>query len=310
MRHVDLVSIGGIATDVLMQLAELPTPGRCVSASTLFQGIGGRGANQAVAAARLGASVALIGAVGTDHAGASLLAQLTAEGVDTTNVQRVPDVATGAFVLQRNSAGARHAAVYSGANAKVGREVIDEAAATIRAARLVMIQLEIPLDTAAYAISIAKSAGVRVILDPSPIKPLPPQLLRDVAIVKANATEASALTGINVIDLETARAAAEQLLRDGVQLVAIEAGSAGNLFRSIDEEVFLPLHDIASIDAIGAGDALVGALAVALLESQPLRSAAAFATAAAALATREHGAQAGIPHRRELDQFLQSQAAE
>jgi ribokinase len=304
MRDADIVSIGGIATDVIMELPELPAPGRCVSASTLAIGIGGRGANQAVAAARLGGAVALVGAVGTDDAGVSLLARLASEGVDTRFVQRVPDLATGAFVMQRSPAGAGLAAVYRGANASVGRDLIDAAAASIRNARIVLVQLEIPLETVAYAISIANGGGARILLDPAPIRALPPKLLSAVAIVKANAGEAGALTGVDVTDLATAREAAARLLAMGVQLAVIEAGGAGNLFRTIDEEVFLPLYDVASVDTTGAGDALAGALAVALAEAQPLRTAAAFATAAAALATRRHGAQAAMPRRDEIEELL------
>jgi ribokinase len=304
MRPADIVSIGGIAVDVILALPQLPTAGRCVPASALDHGIGGKAANQAVAAARLGGSVSIVGATGADAAGDDLLARLDIEGVSTRFVHRAAGVQTGMVVLQRDDTGRKQTAVFRGANAAVSREVIDAAEHEIRAARVVMVQLEIPLESAVYAMQIARSGEAQVIFDPSPIRAIPPELFRLATVLKANAEEASALTGIRVTDLPSARAAAALLLERGVRIAAIEAGGSGNLFCSATEEVFLPLYDVAATDVLGAGDAMVGAFAVALVESRSLREAATFATAAAALATRGAGAQAAMPRRDELTRFV------
>jgi ribokinase len=309
MSGREIVSIGGISIDVLMTLDDLPTPGRCMPVSALDREIGGKGANQAVAAARLGGRVALVGAAGADAAGADLLARLEGEGVSTQFVGRTGGTQTGMFIMQRDPAGRKQTAVFHGANDSVGRDVIDAAAALIGSARVVMVQLEIPLDAAGHAMQLARSGGAMVIFDPSPARPIPPEFLRTATVLKANAVEASMLTGIFVSDLPTARAAAARLLEMGAGLVAIEAGRSGNLFCSTSEEVFLPLYDVATVDPTGAGDTLVGALAVALVESLPLRAAAEFATAAAALATRRLGAQASMPHRDEVAALIGHNAA-
>jgi ribokinase len=308
MRTAEIVSVGGIAIDVVVQSPQLPAIGQCVMADAVHHGLGGKAANQAVAAARLGGTVALIGAVGRDAGGDRALAALSAEGVAIEGVHRSAEVPTATVVLHLDIEGRKQAAVLPGANARVTRDLIDGVAGIIAAARVVVVQLEIPVDAVRHTIEIARRAGAQVILDPSPVRTMSlttPQLLRDVTAVKPNAAEARALTGIDVHDVESARAAAMRLLEMGVQLVAIEAGRAGNLFVLADEEVFVPLYDVPSVDRTGAGDALVGALAVAMVESWPLRRTAYVATAAAALTTRSLGAQPSMPSRDDVYDLMQ-----
>jgi ribokinase len=307
-RDAEIVSVGGIATDIILRSSSLPANGRCVIARELHHGLGGKGANQAVAAARLGGSVALVGAVGRDPGGEAALARLAAEHVDAEAVAYAP-VTTGTVVMHKNDAGEKHTVVFPGANACVTRDTIAAAASLLAAARVVMVQFEIPLETVLCVAKVIRSGNVRLILDASPVRALPRELLASAALVKANASEATALTGIEVKDLPSARAAAMRLLEMGAAMVAIEAGDAGNLFASQTGEVFLPLDDIDPIDATGAGDAMVGALAVALAEGRDLREAAVFASAAAALATRGLGAQTAMPSRVELDGWLAARLA-
>ncbi|HEX8170655.1 MAG TPA: PfkB family carbohydrate kinase [Thermoanaerobaculia bacterium] len=302
-RVAEIVSVGGIATDIILRTSALPAAGRCTIARELHQGLGGKGANQAVAAARLGGRVALVGAVGTDPAGDVALATLTAEGVDTECVVRAPG-ATGTVVIQKDDRGEKQTVVYPGANACVTRDTIAAAAPLLAAARVVLVQFEIAVETVLCVVEAIHDRDVLLIVDPSPVRTLPRELLAAAAVVKPNASEATALTGINVRDLPSARGAAARLLEMGSAMVAIEAGPDGNLFASRTEEVFLPLHDVAAIDPTGAGDALVGALAVALVEGMQLREAALFASAAAALATRGLGAQSALPARAELDGWI------
>lgn len=302
MSTAEIVSVGGIATDIILRTSSLPAAGRCVIARELYQGLGGKGANQAVAAARLGGRVALVGAVGTDDAGDAALARLAAEHVNVGSVARAP-VATGTVVMHRSDAGEKQTVVFPGANACVTRDTITAAAPLLAAARVVVVQFEIPLETVVYLMEVIRGTAL-LILDPSPVRKLPLDLLAAAAVVKPNASEASALTGIEVHDLESARAAAARLLEMGAATVAIEAGGEGNLFLSRTEDIFLPLHDVPAADATGAGDAMVGALAVALAEGRELREAAVFASAAAALATRGLGAQSAMPARAELERLL------
>jgi ribokinase len=300
----DIVSVGGIATDLILRLPKLPAAGTCVTATELDFALGGKGANQAVAAARLGGTVALVGCVGDDDAGRAALARLSSERVAVEHVARDRAAGTGVVILQRGPDDAKQVVVFPGANARLDDATIDAAAPILTAARVVLVQLEIPLGAVQRVAAIVRASGARLILDASPVRLLPPDLVRAATAVKANAAEASALTGIEVRDLASARAAAAQLIATGVELVAIEAGRDGNLFAAKDEEVFLPLHDVPSIDATGAGDAMTGALAVAMVEGRSLREAATFASAAAALATCRIGAQRSMPSRAELERWL------
>jgi ribokinase len=304
MRKAEIVSVGGIAVDVIVQSPQLPAPGQCVVASALHHGLGGKAANQVVAAVRLGGVAALVGSVGGDAGGEMALTRLAAEGVAIEYVHRDAGAATAMVVLQVDAEGRKQAAVLPGANGRVSRDVVDAASEVIASARIVMVQLEIPMEVVRRAIEIARGGGAQVILDASPARPLPPELLREASVVKANAAEGRALTGIEVTGVESARAAARRLLELGVQLVAIEAGDDGNLFLSAEEEVFLPLYDVAPVDRTGAGDAMVGAMAVAMVERWPLARATAFATAAAALTTRSLGAQPGMPRRDEVERLV------
>lgn len=303
MRTAEIISVGGIAIDLLLHSSSLPTAGRCVNARELHRGLGGKGANQAVAAARLGARVALVGAVGPDEAGEGALRQLRAENVGVDYVARA-SVPTATVVMHRSDAGEKQTVVFAGANGQVTRETIAAAAPLLAAASIVLVQLEIPLDAVLYLAGTLRGGSARLILDASPARTVPPELLAAATVLKANASEAGALTGIDVRDRASARAAAARLLGLGAGTVAVEAAREGNLFVSRTEEIFLPLHDIPAADATGAGDAMVGALAVALGEGRDLRHAAAFASAAAALATRRTGAQSSMPTRAEIAHFL------
>lgn len=306
MRAVyDIVSVGGITTDLIVRSARLPSPGTCVTATSLHRGLGGKAANQAVAAARLGGRVALVGCVGDDDAGREALRRLADERIGIEHVARCSNVATGAVVLHRNDAGEKQAVVFPGANAELRPQAIDAVSPLLAAARVVLLQLEIPLETVERVVETIRAGEARLVLDASPVRAnLRVETIRAAAVVKANAAEASAISGIRVCDAASARAAAARLLEIGAGLVVLEAGRDGNLFASRSEEMFLPLHEMTAADPTGAGDALVGAFAVAMVEGRPLREAAERACAAAALATRTPRAQSAMPSRAELDEWL------
>lgn len=295
--------VGGIAWDLIVQSSDLATPGRCVAAHDAHQGLGGKGANQAVAIARLGAPAALIGAIGGDASGEIAMRKLEAEGVSTTAVVRADDAATGMVVIQRDAHANQQTVVHAGANASLSPPVVRSFSDLIARARVVVVQFEVPAESVRCAIDIARQAGATVIVDPSPVRFVNLDVVRAADVLKPNAAEARVLTGVDVHDLPSARAAAERLRATGARAVAIEAGAEGNLFVKGSEEVFLRLHDLQGVDRTGAGDTMTAALAVGIHEGWSWRRTAEFANAAAALATRRIGAQSSMPSRQEVERL-------
>ena len=182
-----IVSVGGIAEDVVLRMRTLPSPGTCVTAAAMYRGIGGKAANEAVAAARLGGDVALLGCVGDDEAGRSLVTSLVAERVAVEHVTREHDTTTGTVILLRNEVGEKQVIVFPGANAALSLDAIDAAAPLLAAARVVLVQFEIPLSIVEHTVRLVRGTAARLVLDASPIRAFPRDLLRG-AIVKANAT--------------------------------------------------------------------------------------------------------------------------
>lgn len=300
----DVVVVGGANTDFLIRGDVLPRPGVTAMGSDFQEAPGGKGANQATAAARLGARVAFIGCVGQDPRGAAVLGTLTREGVDVTHVARTRSAATGAALIQVDRRGEKQILTAPGANLHLSRSDIGAAAPVLRSARVVLVQLELPLDVVGAAVRLAhgSAGGVKVILDPSPPVPLPDELMRLVYAVRPNADEAEALTGVRPAGCDSARDAAERLLARGPRIASVQAGDAGDLVVWRDQhgeqrECWLPHLPVSTVDATGAGDAFSAALAVMLSERRPIEYAARFANAAAALATTRLGAQAALPRR-------------
>jgi len=295
----DIVVVGSANTDFIARGSQLPKPGETTMGKMFQMGQGGKGANQAVAAARLGARVTFVGRVGSDDRGDAMLAQLRDVGVHTDNVIRDPDTPTGAAVIHVDESGEKQIFVVPNANDKL---TVDDMRGldSLRNTKVLMAQLEIPLDTVMEAARIAHEAGAKVVLDPAPPIDLPDELLRWLTVIKPNSSEAERLTGVQVSDRQSARKAAEKLLERGVAAVAIQAGSDGNLLVWQQGEHWLPKHDVKSVDATGAGDAFAAAMAVALSEGRSWEEAGELASATAALATTKLGAQTALPERREV----------
>jgi ribokinase len=293
----DVVVVGGANTDYLARGPKLPTPGTGVEGEAFYVGPGGKGATQAVAAARLGARVALVARLGGDERGEGLLAHLAAEGVDTRYVARDPLAPTGVTLLQVDERGAKQSLSVPGANRHLTVADVQAATAALTATRVVLGSLEVPLEAVMAAICLGRAAGARILLDPAPPLALPDELLRLVDAIKPNAHEAEALTDIRARDRPSARLAAERLLARGVGAVAVQAGEEGNLLVWRGGEHWLPQASVASVDTTGAGDAFAAALAVAWAEGRMLEEAGPFASAAAALATTALGAQTALPRR-------------
>ena len=301
---MDLIVVGSANYDYLARGPELPSPGESLLGDQLVESAGGKGANQAIAAARLGASVTFVGCIGEDQRGDRVLERLKAEGVDTKHVVRDPSSPTGVALIQTAESGEKQILAVMGANGLLAVGHLPEQA--IRSAHGLMVQLEIPLPVVEAAIRIAHQAGVKVILDPAPAEPLSDDLLQQVDILKPNAKEAEVLTGIRVHDRASAREAAAQLLKRGVKSVMVQAGEEGNLLVWKDGESWNPLLPVKTVDATGAGDAMAAALAVCIIEGSSFEEAGRFANAAAALATTALGAQAALPDREEIENLLNS----
>lgn len=305
----DVVVIGGINSDYLIRGEALPSRGQTVEGEVFREGPGGKGANQAVAAARLGARVAMVGRVGPGLRGEAMIQALLEEGVDTQYIIRDPHIETGAAVIMVDRSGEKQILTAPGANFNVTVYDVLKAEPAIRAAQVVLVQLEVPVAAVAEGLRIARGNGVKTVLDPAPPRPFDRSILRDVDVIKPNTHEAEVLTGIKIADRAYARSAADRLIAEGAGAVVIPVGDEGNLLVSTDGEHWLPRIPVESVDATGAGDAFAGALAFGLAQNKSLIEAATIANAAAALATTKVGAQPGLPTLDELQGLLKKIAA-
>jgi ribokinase len=306
--NLDVAVVGKANLDYLVLGPKLPKPGMSVGGDVFHEGPGGKGANQAVAAARLGAAVALIARLGKDARGQAILATLRAEGVDERWVVRDPEAPTGVALCQVGSGGEKQILSAAGANARLCAADVAAAAEAIQRARVVLVQTGAPLEAIVEAVGLACAAGALPLLDCGPARVLPPELIARLHLVRANALEAQAITGIEVVDRASARTAAQALLAAGARQAVVQAGEHGDLALAPGIELWLPRFEVARVDATGAGDAFCAALAVCLARGETLSRAASFASAAAALATTRLGAQPGLPHREEVLALLAAQA--
>jgi ribokinase len=309
MSSFDIVVVGGANTDYLVRGPRLPKPGDTVQGDDFQEAPGGKGANQAVAAARLGARVAFVGRVGIDARGDLLVDRLQAEGVDTRFVGRDRDAVTGVAVIQVDREGEKQILTAPGANTRISVGDVERAAVAIRSARVLLTQLEAPVDAVLAAARLARDGGARVVLDPAPPVAIPDELVRLADVIRPNADEAQALTGIAIRGAASAQQAADRLRARGAGAAVVQAGDEGDLVVGPDGSTLLRRIPVESIDATGAGDAFAAALAVALASGEPLATAARFANAAAALTTTKLGAQAALPRKAEVLELLSRTAA-
>src|SRR5436190_12721985 len=293
----DIVVIGGANTDYLVRGQRLPQPGETLDGTEFLTAGGGKGANQAVAAARLGARVAFVACLGRDPRGDELERLLRAEGIDTRHIYRDPTAPSGVALVMVDKSGEKQILCCPGANHKLTVARIRAAASLIRQARVLLMQFEVPMSAVLAAAKIAHAADVRVVLDPAPPAKAPAALLKLVDVIRPNASEAKALTGVTVDDVKSARRAAQKLFARGVQAVAVEAGKDGDLLVWHDGEKLLKRLKVKTVDATGAGDAFAAGFSVALAEGRTYTDAAAFANAAAPLATTKFGAIPAMPRR-------------
>jgi len=295
-----VVVIGSLNMDLVVRVPRMPSAGETLTGDGFETAPGGKGANQAVAAARLGAPVVMVGCVGRDAHGHELLEGLAADGIGARHVETRADAPTGVAVIVVEADGQNRIVLAPGANARLDVEAVERAGATIAAASLIVMQLEVPLASVVAAARHARAAGVPVLLNPAPAQPLPDALWPAIDLLVVNESEASQLSGAPVVDAATALVAAGALRARGPRVVIVTLGALGVAWLDEQGACALPAHAVPAVDTTAAGDTFIGALAVALRERRALREAIALGQAASALCVTRRGAQPSIPWRREL----------
>lgn len=295
-----ILVIGSSNTDMTIKGDRLPVPGETVTGGVFYMGPGGKGANQAVAARRLGGDVSFICKVGRDIFGDSALEGYKKEGIDISHAMR-SDKASGTALILVDKTGENCISVASGANADITPDDIDSVADVIRSAGYLILQLEIPVESVLRAAKIAHEAGVYVILNPAPARELPEELFKYISLMTPNRTETAFMSGQEVKDEATLETAVAKLRDYGVQDFVVTLGSEGSLVFKGGKAEKIPSLKVKAVDATAAGDTFCGALCVGLSEGLDLGEAARFATKAAAITVQRMGAQASIPTRDEIE---------
>ena len=304
--HPQVLVVGSANTDLVVRTGRLPSPGETVLGGTFFSAQGGKGANQAVAAARSGASVTFVARIGTDGFGRETLAALGRDGIGTDYVFADPDLPTGVAFILVDESGENTIVVASGANAALSPVQLESSAPAFDRAGICLLQLETPLTTVTHAVEMANERGVPVVLNPAPAQALPPEVLEGVFLVTPNETEAEILTGIRPNSDAEAQRSAEALLSRGVRAVALTLGSRGALLSVDGRSVHIPAPCVEAMDTTAAGDAFNGALAASLCRGASLEDAVAFANCAGALSVTKEGAQPSLPQREAIDRLRAS----
>ncbi len=292
--------IGSSNTDMVVKTERFPKPGETILGGEFFLFPGGKGANQAVAAARLGGEVTLVAKVGNDLFGKQALVGFKAENINTKFVFKDKSTASGVALITVNAEGENEIVVASGANGQLQIKDIKKAQKAITEADVVVLQLEVPIETVAYALKQSLQANKRVILNPAPAQPLSDELLNGLFLITPNETEAEILTSVRVSNVATAKLAADELLKKGVQHIIITMGAKGAFFQNKTESFLMEAERVKAVDATAAGDVFNGALAVAIAQNKPWKEAIAFANRAAAVSVTRMGAQASAPKLDEL----------
>ena len=290
--------------DLVVQAKRAPEAGETLSAGG-FQTIpGGKGANQAVAASRLGGQVQMLGCVGADGFGAQLSANLERENVDTTLIRRLPDVSSGVALIIVEESGENRILIVPGANGQVAGDDVAAAARAIGQAGLLVTQFEIPLPTVQFAIQLARQQGVPVLLNPAPAYPVPNHFLQQVDYLVLNETEGETMSGLAITSAADARQAGERLLKAGAGCAIITLGAGGAVAVAPGKAFHVPAFPVKAVDTTAAGDAFIGALAVSIIQNTRLEESIRFASAAGALAVTRLGAQTSLPTLDEVRNYL------
>ncbi len=296
--------IGSSNIDLIMKMARLPRVGETAGGATFLQAFGGKGANQAMAAAKAGAQVFFINCVGDDVHGQAIRQNLLAAGINVEGVFTAGEASSGAALIMAGESGRNYIAVAPGANYELAEQHIDRARPLIAQAELVMLQFEIPPQTLYYAIDTARSLGKKVMFNLAPALPFDESYLAKIDILVVNENEAEALCGFPVNESAAAQYAARALLQRGPHTVILTLGEQGALAAQGDELHWVSAFWVEAVDTTAAGDIFCGSLAAALMEGWALPEGVRFASAAAAISVTRLGAQSSIPTRQEIERFM------
>jgi ribokinase len=296
-----ILVIGSSNTDMVIKTEKLPVPGETILGGTFLLNPGGKGANQAVAAERLGGKVTFVAKRGNDLFGNQTVGLLMREGIDTQYIIKDPELPSGVALITVDSNGENSIVVAPGSNGNlvppdIPTEIFEHAKFEI-----LLLQLEIPLSTVEYAAVNASESGIKVILNPAPACKLPEKLLKNIWLITPNETEAELLTGIVISDILSAEKAADTLLELGIKNVIITMGEAGAFIKSSEYTGMIDGVRVIPVDTTAAGDVFNGALAVAISEGKELEDAVIFANKAASISVTRMGAQASAPYRHEIN---------
>jgi len=296
--------VGSSNTDMVIKTERLPAPGETILGGNFFMNAGGKGANQAVAAARLNGNVFFIAKIGNDIFGKNAMELFNNEGINTDHILTDQKNPSGIALITVDANGENCIAVASGANAFLFEDDLRNAQKILEQAHVILMQLEIPVSTVEYVAEIAYQNNKKIILNPAPACKLSDELLKKIYIITPNEKESEMLTGIIIQDIDSAKQAAKLLSKKGIEIVIITLGSNGALIYNNKEFFLIPTLAVDAIDTTAAGDVFNGALAVAISEQKNIVEAVQFANCAAAISVTKLGAQASAPHRNEVEIFM------
>ena len=296
-----IIVIGSSNTDMVIKTEKLPAPGETILGGKFLMNPGGKGANQSVAASRLGGKVTFISKRGNDLFGNQAVGLLMREGVDIKYIVKDPDLPSGVALITVDSTGENSIVVAPGSNGNLLKEDIPSVIFDTGKFEILLLQLEIPIDTVEYSAVTASEHGIKVILNPAPARKLSDNLLKNTWLITPNETEAETITGVIITDIPSAERAAELIQERGVKNVIITLGEAGAFIKSENYTGLIPGIKVKPVDTTAAGDVFNGALAVAISEGSDLKDAVIFANKAASISVTRMGAQASAPYRNEIN---------
>jgi ribokinase len=302
----DILVLGSLNMDLTLKVKKLPFRGETIYAQEFLKSPGGKGANQAIAAARFGANVKMIGRVGIDQYGEELITNLAVNQVDVSGISKDIQFPTGTALITVDDIGSNTIVVFPGANSSLTIEKISmvEIKKELLKAEAIISQLEIPLNIVEKVFETAKKYSVKTILNPSPICKLSDRLLKSTDCIVFNEVEAAVLSNHEVTNPATAMQAAKILLQFGPRLIILTLGEQGAVFVSADESKYIPAYQIEAIDTTGAGDTFIAVFTASWLEGKSIDSSLNYASAAAAITVSKKGAQISLPNRDEVEKFL------
>jgi ribokinase len=298
-----VIVVGSLNMDLIINTAVIPAMGETVIGDSFMTAPGGKGANQAVAVAKLGEQVSILGCVGNDVFGIELIENLEKNYVDTENIKILDGISTGIAVIVVKD-GNNFIIVEPGANHKLTPLMVEKKEDIIKGSSFMIVQLEVPLKTVETAISIAKRHGVEVVLNPSPFMPLSDEFLSKVDILILNETESQLLTGMRINSIEDAKKIISYIRKKGVRQVIVTLGGQGASYNKGDSILHIPVPDVEVVDTTGAGDAFAGAVVVALSQGKGIDEAIYYANMVGTITVMKKGAQPSLPNQLEVEEFI------